>query len=92
MDISELKVGDIVVAGREPKRQFFYIHKMDDNELQITSSGVREETDCGYFPKLKGWRFRRKATEEEVRLFYQIIRDRGYKFNMNVGVRLDFQY
>ena len=33
MDISELKVGDIVVAGREPKRQFFYIHKMDDNEL-----------------------------------------------------------
>lgn len=86
MDLSELKVGDIVVCGEAPNMQLFYIHKMSDNMGQIVSSGVQERTRFGYFEKWKGWRFDRKATEEEVNLFYQIIRDNGYKFDVNNGV------
>ena len=86
MDVSELNVGDIVVCGESPHRQLFYIHKMGDDELKIISSGVQERRQYGYFDKRKGWRFDRKATEEEVSLFYQIIRDTGYKFDVNNGV------
>lgn len=86
MDVSELNVGNIVVCGESPHRQLFYIHKMGDDELKIISSGVQEGTQYGYFDKRKGWRFDRKATEEEVSIFYQIIRDTGYKFDVNNGV------
>lgn len=86
MDVSELNVGDIVVCGESPHRQLFYIHKMGDDELKVTSSGVQECTQYGYFDKRKGWRFDRKATEDEVSLFYQIIRDTRYKFDVNNGV------
>ena len=53
---------------------------------KIISSGVQEGAQYGYFDKRKGWHFDRKATEEEVSLFYQIIRDKGYKLNVNNGV------
>ena len=86
MDVRELKVGDIVVCGEAPYRQLFYIHKRGDNAYQIVSSGVQERTQYGYFHKRNGWNFERKATEEEVSLFYQIIRDYGYKFDVNNGV------
>ena len=86
MDISELKVGDIVVCGEASHRQLFYIHKMGDDELKIIASGVQERIQYGYFNKCEGWRFDRKATDEEVNLFYQIIRDTGYKFDVNNGV------
>lgn len=86
MDLRELKVGDIVVRWEAPYRQLFYIHKMSNYENDIVSSGVQENSPYGYFDKLKGWYFDRKATEEEVSLFYQIIRDTGYKFDVNNGV------
>lgn len=86
MGVSELKVGDIVVCGEAPYRQLFYIHKMGDNELNIISSGIQEHNGYGYFDKRKGWRFDRKATEEEVSIFYQTIREKGYKFDVNNGV------
>lgn len=86
MDISELKVGDIIVCGEAQHRQLFYIHKMSDDMLKIISSGVQERTQYGYFNKFTGWRFDKKATKEEVNLFYQIIRDNRYKFDVNNGV------
>jgi len=86
MDYRELKVGDIVVCGEAPNRQLFYIHKRGDNAYQIVSSGVQERTQYRYFYKSNGWKFTRKAREEEISLFYQIIRDSGYKFNRNTGV------
>lgn len=86
MDLSELKVGDIVICGETPRRQLFYIHKRGDDYWKIISSGVNEVSRHGYFYKGRGWHFERKATEEEVSLFYQIIRDKGYNFNVNKGI------
>lgn len=41
-DIRDLKIGDIMVCGRQPNRQLFYIHNIDLNRKRIESSGIGE--------------------------------------------------
>ena len=85
-DISELKVGDIMVCGCAPHRQLFYIHNINIAREKITTSGVGENSTFAYFDKDVIWTFDRKATEDEVRLFYELIERHGFKFNLNIGV------
>lgn len=85
-DISELKVGDIMVCGDAPRRQLFYIHNINISREKITTSGVLENTRYSYFDKDVIWTFYRKATDDEVRLFYELIERNGFKFNLNTGV------
>lgn len=87
-DISELKVGDIMVSLDAPRRQLFYIHNIDIANRKITTSGVFENTRYSYFHKCIVWVFDRKATKEEVRLFYELISRPGFKFNLNTGVTM----
>lgn len=85
-NISELKVGDVMVRGSSPNRQMFYIHSIDVFRNKITTSGVSEKsTTC--FEKADCWRFDKKATEEEKCMFYELIERRGFKFNLNTGVK-----
>lgn len=85
-DISELKVGDIMVYLDAPRRQLFYIHNIDIANRKITTSGVLENTRYSYFHKCTVWVFDRKATDDEVHLFYELIERFGFKFNLNTGV------
>lgn len=85
-DISELKVGDIMVCCNTPRRQLFYIHNIDIANGKITTSGVSENARYSYFTKGTVWVFDRKATREEVRLFYELIGRYDLKFNLNTGV------
>ena len=87
-DISELKVGDIMVCGREPTRQLFYIHNIHIAPDRITTSGVNENLRCSCFEKSTIWSFDRKATEYEERMFYELIDRNGFKFNLNTGVKI----
>lgn len=87
-DISELKVGDIMVCGNAPVRQLFYIHNINIAREKITTSGVSENSRHSYFAKDVIWDFDRKATDDEVRLFYELIERRGFKFNLNTGVTM----
>lgn len=84
-DISELKVGDIMVCGSS-KRQLFFIHKIDLSNNTITSSGVAESPYRSYFDKSNVWEFDRKANDDEVLLFYDLIRMKGLKFDLNKGI------
>lgn len=34
------------------------------------------------------WTFDRKATDDEVHLFYELIEQYGFKFNLNTGVTM----
>jgi hypothetical protein len=85
-DISELKVGDIMVSLDAPRRQLFYIHNIDIGNRKITTSGVSENTRYPYFNKCTVWMFDRKATDDEVHLFYELIGRHDLKFNLNTGV------
>lgn len=85
-DISELKVGDIMVCVDAPHRQLFYIHNINIARKKITTSGVGEQSTFSYFDKDVIWTFDRKATDDEVHLFYELIERQGLKFNLNTGV------
>ena len=85
-DISELKVGDIMVCGCAPHRQLFYIHNINIAREKITTSCIKENSRNSYFDKDVVWTFDRKATEDEVRLFYELIERHGFKFNLNIGI------
>lgn len=85
-DISELKVGDIMVCGSEPTRQLFYIHNIHIAQDKITTSGVYESARYTLFEKSNIWSFDRKAIEEEERMFYELIIRNGFEFNLNTGV------
>ena len=87
-DISELKVGDIMVCGYAPHRQLFYIHNINIAREKITTSGVGENSTFSYFDKDVIWTFDRKATDNEVHLFYELIERFGFKFNLNTGVTM----
>ena len=50
-DISELKVGDIMVSGGAPHRQLFYIHNINIAREKITTSGICENSRYLYFDK-----------------------------------------
>ena len=52
-DISELKVGDIMVCGNASHRQLFYIHNIDLMNNTITSSGIYESMYRSYFKNLR---------------------------------------
>lgn len=81
----EKKVGTIWINDSPRGKQMFFIHSIIDSELCIgIMSGLNEYDDRIY---TKGeWNIRRKASEEEERRFYQLIEERGYKFNRNTGV------
>lgn len=85
-DISELKVGDIMVCGNATNRQLFYIHNIDLMNNTITSSGISESMHRSYFKKSKIWDFDRKANDDEVLLFYDLISMKGLKFDLNKGI------
>ena len=87
-DISELKVGDIMVCSDTPIRQLFYIHNINIANKKITTSGIPENTRYSYFGKSTVWVFDRKATDDEVHLFYELIERPGFKFNLNTGVTM----
>lgn len=87
-DISELKVGDIMVCSDAPRRQLFYIHNIDIAREKITTSGVGENSTYPYFDKDVIWTFDRKTTDEEVNLFYELIERYRFKFNLNNGVTM----
>ena len=87
-DISELKVGDIMVCGNAPYRQLFYIHNINIAHGKITTSGICEDSRYTYFKKYVIWTFERKATDDEVHLFYELIERPGFKFNLNTGVTM----
>lgn len=78
------KVGEIWVLDALRGRQMFFIHSVRDSEFDISMSGFNEYDDRIY--QKGGWSIRRKASEEEERRFYQLIEERGYKFNRNTGV------
>lgn len=85
-NIRELKVGDVMVCGRSPNRQIFYIHRIDVSQHKITTSGVSERSNT-CFEKDDCWDFDTKSTDEEECLFYELIERRWFKFNLNTGVK-----
>lgn len=87
-DINELKVGDIMVCCDAPHRQLFYIHNINIASEKITTSGVGENSIYSFFTKDTIWSFDRKATDDEVHLFYELIERPGFKFNLNTGVTM----
>lgn len=50
-DISELKVGDIMVCGGRPYIQLFYIHNINIAHEKITTSGICETQDIHILKK-----------------------------------------
>lgn len=83
-DISELKVGDIMICDCGNYRQLFYVHNIINGTLEM--SGVSENCNLTIFNKMIGWSVDRIATEAEVSLFYELIQQYGFKFNLNTGI------
>ena len=78
------KVGEIWILDAPRGKQMFFIHSIRNSEYDMMMSGLNEYDERIY---TKGaWHVRRKASEEEERRFYQLIEERGYKFNRNTGV------
>ena len=79
------KVGEIWILDSIRGKQMFFIHSIIDSELGfMITSGLNDYDEIIY---TKGeWNIRRKASEEEERRFYQLIEERGLKFNRNTGV------
>jgi len=77
-----------MVCCYTPRKQLFYIHNIDIANGKITTSGVSENARYSYFTKGTVWIFDRKATEDEVRLFYELIGRYDLKFNLNTGVTM----
>lgn len=85
-DISKLKVGDIMICDCANYRQLFYVHNIINRTLEM--SGVSENGSYIIFNKDIGWSVDRKATDDEVSLFYELIRQYGFKFNVNTGISI----
>ena len=83
-DIGEIKLGDIMICGNRRNRQIFYVHNIKEYGLEM--SGICEDCNDTIFEKAIGWSVHRKAHSEEVALFYELIRQRGFKFNLNTGI------
>lgn len=79
------KVGEIWILDSVRGKQMFFIHSIKDSELGIMLMSGLNEYDERIYTK-GAWNIRRKASEEEERRFYQLIEERGYKFNRNKGV------
>ena len=77
-----MKVGEIWIVDVSRGRQMFFVHNIVDGACM---SGFNEYDDLIY-DKSKGWYVGRKATHEETILFYDLIEEKGYKFNRNTGV------
>lgn len=82
-DIGEIKLGDIMICGNMRNRQFFYVHNIKGYGLEM--SGISED-DGTIFRKCTGWTVHRKANAEEIILFYKLMRQRGFKLNINTGI------
>ena len=63
----------------------FFIHSLRCRGDFMIMSGINEY-DGKIYTKDSAWSVMRKASEEEERRFYQLIEERGYKFNRNTGV------
>lgn len=85
-DINSLQIGDIMICGRKPNRQMFYIHNIDKNKRIIYSSGIYESYSNVYFDYCSFWNFQRKGTDEEKLLFYKLIKERNWHLNKHNGV------
>lgn len=79
-----MKTGEIWVLDSTRGKQMFFIHSIIDSEFDILMSGINEYDDRIYYKDR--WNISRKASEEEERRFYQLIEERGLKFNRNTGV------
>lgn len=82
-DIGEIKIGDIMICGNMSHRQFFYVHNIKRRILEM--SGICENDDT-IFTKDTAWAVDRKANAEEIILFYELMRQRGFKLNINTGI------
>lgn len=85
-DINALQIGDIMICGRRPNRQMFYIHKIDKKNKIIYSSGIYESDSNSYFEFFGFWNFNRKGTDEEKLLFYKLIKERNWHLSKHNGV------
>lgn len=85
-DINQLQIGDIMICGREPNRQMFYIHNIDKTNKIIYASGIAERYSNGYFGLAGYWNLQRKGTYEEKLLFYKLIKERNLHLNKRNGV------
>lgn len=79
------KVGEIWIVDAPRGKQMFFIHSIIDSECDIMITSGLNDYDNRIYTKGE-WNIRRKASEEEERIFYQLIEERGYKFNRNTGV------
>lgn len=61
----------------------FYVHNIKRRILEM--SGICEDDDT-IFTKDTGWTVDMKANAEEIILFYELIRQRGFKLNINTGI------
>ena len=82
-DIGEIKIGDIMICGNMSHRQFFYVHNIKGDGLEM--SGICED-DGTIFTKATDWTVDMKANAEEIILFYELMRQRGFKLNINTGI------
>lgn len=79
------KVGEIWICNAAMGKQMFFIHSIINSEFDRMIMSGLNEYDGRIYTKDE-WTVRRKASEEEERRFYQLIEERGYKFNRNTGV------
>lgn len=80
-----MKTSEIWVFDATRGKQMFFIHSIRDRAFDIIMSGINEYNSIIY-QKSNHWSVIRKASEEEERRFYQLIEERGYKFNRNTGI------
>lgn len=79
-----MKTGEIWILDYILGKQMFFIHSTGYSRVGLLVSGINDYDDKIYYKS--NWNIRRKASEEEERRFYQLIEERGLKFNRNTGV------
>lgn len=77
-----MKTGEIWINDVSRGRQMFFVHNIVGGACM---SGFNEY-DNAIYDKRTGWYVERKAQPEEIILFYELIVDKGLKFNRNIGV------
>ena len=65
-NISELKVGDVMVCGSSPNRQMFYIHSIYVFRNKITTSGVSEKSTTCFEKLIVGGLIKRQQKKKNV--------------------------
>lgn len=84
MELSVIKVGDILMYESVSHLDYFYVYNVNHIDNEFSASGIRD--DGLVYHLSYGWNVHRHASEDEKRDFYHYLRKYGKEISLNKGI------